>query len=237
MHGRRSARRQYGGEHAAEAQGARALVSRITVQTYQLARTLVEAGVGMTVVDPFTAASADTQPSVRLRPLAPHDSACSLYLLTAANAPLGADRAPPGEAHLGEAANEEPFTPDVMIDPVRIDVPRHPPALPPRWPRLRHGVEVDLRYATARQLRRPQPSTAAWTAAYLRREAADALENAAAWLATHAARATACWCWMRCARSACRSCLWNELQGHAADAVSGQRPSEAPSTASAWRWT
>ncbi|MFG6467836.1 LysR family transcriptional regulator [Roseateles sp. BYS87W] len=61
--------------------------SRITVQTYQLARALVEAGVGMTLVDPFTAASADLS-RVRVRPLAPAVPV-QLYLLSAANAPLG----------------------------------------------------------------------------------------------------------------------------------------------------
>ncbi|MBV8603385.1 MAG: LysR family transcriptional regulator [Pelomonas sp.] len=59
---------------------------RITVQTYQLARALVEAGVGMTVVDPFTAASAD-RARVRLRPLVP-SVPVNLYLLTAASSPL-----------------------------------------------------------------------------------------------------------------------------------------------------
>lgn len=70
---------------AFEAQGL-AVASRITVQTYQLARALVEAGVGMTVVDPFTAASAD-RARVRVRPLLPRIPV-QLYLLTAANAPL-----------------------------------------------------------------------------------------------------------------------------------------------------
>jgi DNA-binding transcriptional LysR family regulator len=71
--------------NAFEAQGLRPH-SRITVQTYQLARSLVEAGLGVTVVDPFTAAGADRQ-RLRLRPLAPA-IAVPLYLLTAANAPL-----------------------------------------------------------------------------------------------------------------------------------------------------
>jgi len=61
-------------------------VSYITVQTYQLARALVEAGAGMTVVDPFTAASAD-HTRVRVRALEPAVPV-QLYLLTAANAPL-----------------------------------------------------------------------------------------------------------------------------------------------------
>ena len=60
--------------------------SRITVQTYQLARALVEAGAGMAVVDPFTATSVDLK-RVRVRPLAPQVMA-TLYVLTAANAPL-----------------------------------------------------------------------------------------------------------------------------------------------------
>ena len=63
------------------------MTSRITVQTYQLARALVEAGVGMTLVDPFTAASADLT-RVRVRPLAP-PVPVQLYLLSAASAPLG----------------------------------------------------------------------------------------------------------------------------------------------------
>ena len=88
--------------NAAEAQGAKP-VSRITVQTYQLARTLVEAGVGMTVVDPFTAASADRS-RVRLRPLAPMIPV-QLYLLTAANAPL-AQTARRLVRYLGEAAKK-----------------------------------------------------------------------------------------------------------------------------------
>jgi hypothetical protein len=40
-----------------EAQGVQP-VFRTVVQTYQIARSLVEAGAGMAVVDPFTAASA-----------------------------------------------------------------------------------------------------------------------------------------------------------------------------------
>ncbi|WP_202619813.1 LysR substrate-binding domain-containing protein, partial [Escherichia coli] len=63
------------------------LPSRITVQTYQLARALVEAGEGMTLVDPFTAASADPA-KVRVRPLAP-TVPVQLVLLSAASAPLG----------------------------------------------------------------------------------------------------------------------------------------------------
>jgi DNA-binding transcriptional LysR family regulator len=75
--------------HAGEALGqphSARLASRITVQTYQLARALVEAGVGMTLVDPFTAASADLA-KVRIRPLTPTVTV-NLYLLSAASAPL-----------------------------------------------------------------------------------------------------------------------------------------------------
>jgi DNA-binding transcriptional LysR family regulator len=76
--------------HAGEALGTPEqprLTSRVTVQTYQLARALVEAGVGMTLVDPFTAASADPA-KVRVRPLSPAVTV-NLYLLSAASAPLG----------------------------------------------------------------------------------------------------------------------------------------------------
>ncbi len=79
------------------------LQSRITVQTYQLARALVEAGVGMTLVDPFTAASADRR-RVCLRPLSP-TVPVQLYLLTAANAPL-AQTARRLVKFLGEAARK-----------------------------------------------------------------------------------------------------------------------------------
>ncbi len=89
-------------QNASEAQGT-PLQSRITVQTYQLARALVEAGVGMTVVDPFTAASAD-RGRVRLRPLSPAVPV-QLYLLTAASAPL-AQTARRLVKYLGEAARE-----------------------------------------------------------------------------------------------------------------------------------
>ncbi|MDN3919444.1 LysR family transcriptional regulator [Roseateles violae] len=89
-------------QNASEAQGA-PLHSRISVQTYQLARALVEAGVGMTVVDPFTAASAD-RARVRLRPLAPA-MPVHLYLLTAASAPL-AQTARRLVKYLGDAARE-----------------------------------------------------------------------------------------------------------------------------------
>ena len=59
---------------------------RITVQTYQLARALAEAGMGLTVVDPFTAATADRQ-LVRQRPLEPV-LPVQLFLLSAHAAPL-----------------------------------------------------------------------------------------------------------------------------------------------------
>ncbi len=87
-------------QNASEAQGS-PLTSRITVQTYQLARALAEAGVGMTVVDPFTAASADRS-RVTLRQFLPAVPV-QLYLLTAANAPL-AQSARRLVKYLGEAA-------------------------------------------------------------------------------------------------------------------------------------
>nr|WP_255719697.1 LysR substrate-binding domain-containing protein [Pelomonas sp. P8] len=75
--------------HAAESLDdgdAAPLAGRLTVQTYQLARGLAEAGVGVALVDPFTAASADPA-RVRLRPLEP-TLTVHLHLLTAASAPL-----------------------------------------------------------------------------------------------------------------------------------------------------
>jgi DNA-binding transcriptional LysR family regulator len=70
---------------ACEAQGLHP-VFRTVVQTYQIARSLVEAGGGMAVVDPFTAASA--LPSrVQHRPLEPAIP-IQLYLLTAGHSPL-----------------------------------------------------------------------------------------------------------------------------------------------------
>jgi DNA-binding transcriptional LysR family regulator len=60
-------------------------VFRTVVQTYQIARSLVQAGAGMAVVDPFTAASAGGQ--VQCRPWAPAIGV-QLYLLTASHAPL-----------------------------------------------------------------------------------------------------------------------------------------------------
>src|SRR5471030_642528 len=55
------------------------------VQTYQIARSLVEAGGGMAVVDPFTAASGRGR--LQSRPWAP-EITIQLYLLTPAHAPL-----------------------------------------------------------------------------------------------------------------------------------------------------
>jgi len=89
--------------NASEAQGT-ALHSRLTVQTYQLARALVEAGVGMTVVDPFTAASAD-RTAVRLRALVPA-MPVQLFLLTAASAPL-AQTARKLVKYISEAAKDK----------------------------------------------------------------------------------------------------------------------------------
>ena len=70
---------------ACEAQGV-ALQWRITVQTYQLARALAEAGLGATVVDPFTAASSPGDRTVA-RPMEPAIGV-QLYLLTPTAAPL-----------------------------------------------------------------------------------------------------------------------------------------------------
>jgi DNA-binding transcriptional LysR family regulator len=60
--------------------------SRITVQTYQLARALAEAGLGTALVDPFTAATANTQ-LVRVRLIKPV-LPVQLFLLHAMAAPL-----------------------------------------------------------------------------------------------------------------------------------------------------
>lgn len=60
-------------------------VFRTVVQTYQIARSLVEAGGGMAVVDPFTAASGGAR--LQRRPWAPAIPV-QLYLLTAGHAPL-----------------------------------------------------------------------------------------------------------------------------------------------------
>jgi len=70
---------------ACEAQGLHPVFHTV-VQTYQIARSLVEAGAGMAVVDPFTAASAAAG-RVQRRPWAPA-IAVQLYLLTAGHAPL-----------------------------------------------------------------------------------------------------------------------------------------------------
>ena len=61
-------------------------VFRTVVQTYQIARSLVEAGAGTAVLDPFTAASA-APGKVQCRPWAP-TIPVQLYLLTASHAPL-----------------------------------------------------------------------------------------------------------------------------------------------------
>jgi DNA-binding transcriptional LysR family regulator len=70
---------------ACEAQGVHP-VFRTVVQTYQIARSLVEAGAGMAVVDPFTAAAAHDD-KVQRRPWAPAIPV-QLFLLTASHAPL-----------------------------------------------------------------------------------------------------------------------------------------------------
>ncbi|NHZ63593.1 LysR family transcriptional regulator [Massilia genomosp. 1] len=61
-------------------------VFHTVVQTYQIARSLVEAGAGMAVVDPFTAASAQDA-RVQRRAWTP-PIPVQLFLLTASNAPL-----------------------------------------------------------------------------------------------------------------------------------------------------
>jgi DNA-binding transcriptional LysR family regulator len=58
----------------------------VSVQTYQLARQLAEAGAGAAIVDPFTAASADRE-RVAVRPLEP-TIMVPLVLLTPVSAPL-----------------------------------------------------------------------------------------------------------------------------------------------------
>jgi DNA-binding transcriptional LysR family regulator len=70
---------------ACEAQGVHPVFNTV-VQTYQIARSLVEAGVGMAVVDPFTAASAMAG-RVQRRPWAP-GIPVQLYLLTSSHSPL-----------------------------------------------------------------------------------------------------------------------------------------------------
>jgi len=61
-------------------------VFHTVVQTYQIARSLVEAGAGTAVLDPFTAASSEPG-KVQCRPWAP-TIPVQLYLLTASHAPL-----------------------------------------------------------------------------------------------------------------------------------------------------
>ncbi len=56
---------------------------RISVQTYALARTLVEAGTGLALVDPFTALGADERLTA-MRPLSPPVKV-TLYALTRAD--------------------------------------------------------------------------------------------------------------------------------------------------------
>lgn len=70
---------------ACERQGVHPVFGTV-VQTYQIARSLVEAGIGMAVVDPFTASSASAE-RVQRRPWAPA-IAVQLFLLTASHAPL-----------------------------------------------------------------------------------------------------------------------------------------------------
>lgn len=70
---------------ACEAQGVHPMF-RTVVQTYQIARSLVEAGAGMAVVDPFTAAAAQSA-KVQRRPWAPAIPV-QLFLLTASHSPL-----------------------------------------------------------------------------------------------------------------------------------------------------
>ena len=67
-----------------EAQGMHPIFNTV-VQTYQIARSLVEAGAGMAVVDPFTAASASDK--LQRRAWAPAIPV-QLYLLTASHSPL-----------------------------------------------------------------------------------------------------------------------------------------------------
>jgi DNA-binding transcriptional LysR family regulator len=75
---------------------------RTVVQTYQIARSLVEAGTGMAVVDPFTAASSNAA-LVQCRPWAP-SIPVQLFLLTASNAPL-AHGAVELARHIGASAS------------------------------------------------------------------------------------------------------------------------------------
>jgi DNA-binding transcriptional LysR family regulator len=70
---------------ACEQQGVHPVFGTV-VQTYQIARSLVEAGIGMAVVDPFTASTAQ-HGRVQRRPWAPAIPV-QLFLLTASHAPL-----------------------------------------------------------------------------------------------------------------------------------------------------
>jgi len=70
---------------ACEAQGVQP-VFRTVVQTYQIARSLVEAGAGTAILDPFTAASAAPS-KVQCRQWSP-SIPVHLYLLTASHSPL-----------------------------------------------------------------------------------------------------------------------------------------------------
>ena len=58
---------------------------KIAVQTYALARALVEAGAGLALVDPFTALGADPH-STAIRPLSPAFPV-TLYAITRAETP------------------------------------------------------------------------------------------------------------------------------------------------------
>ncbi len=70
-----------------------------------------------------------------------------------------------------------------MADPVRIeDIAAHPHFRP--LSTLRHGIAVDLRYATADNFV-GHSVYAGIDCAWLRREAAEALEHAAVWLHAH----------------------------------------------------
>ncbi|QGZ40288.1 DNA-binding transcriptional LysR family regulator [Pseudoduganella flava] len=90
---------------ACEAQGVQPVFHTV-VQTYQIARSLVEAGGGMAVVDPFTAASSA---AIQRRPLEP-PIAIQLYLLTAGHAPLshGARQLADSIAHAARACLDKP---------------------------------------------------------------------------------------------------------------------------------
>lgn len=68
-----------------ESQGVQPVFHTV-VQTYQIARSLVEAGAGTAILDPFTAASA-APAKVQRRPFAPAIPV-QLYLLTASHSPL-----------------------------------------------------------------------------------------------------------------------------------------------------